>query len=426
MNALVIGAGISGLGCARLLNSESYDVTLVSNRDFSSRKECEAIGIKVYLDDQDMSLVKDYDLVVKSPGIPNDHPLVSQFTNVIDEIEVAWRFTKDSSYYAISGTNGKTTTSSLLFAMLQHKSARALLAGNVGVSLSESVLKDRGVRDVALEISAFQLEQCPTFAPKVFGLLNLTPDHLDRYDSVEDYYGAKLSVLDRVGTFIRNCDDVEIVKRTQNTTNNVINISLLTRENMDVYRQDEAIYFKDVKLFDLSDLRLVGEHNIMNASFAALMAYLAGVDLKDIVLTLRSFGGVEHRCEYVRTIDGVRFYNDSKATNPESCVVCLNAFKAPTILLAGGYDKKISFDILKPFAKTLKAVYLFGESALQLKEIFPDALIVDSMDSALDEALEIVEFGDVVVLSPACASYDQFDNFEQRGDIFKNLVNNIT
>lgn len=425
MRALVIGAGISGLGSARLLNHESYEVTLVTNRDFSSRKLCEDEGIKVVLNDRDLSLVQDYDIVVKSPGIPNDHPLVSQFDYTMDEIELASLFTSKLHYYAISGTNGKTTTVSLLHAMLLKKNNNAILAGNVGASLSETIIHDRKEKDVALEISAFQMENMRSFAPDMYGVLNLTPDHLDRFESVNEYYQAKLSILDRVGIFVRNWDDKTIVELTKDYQGSVINLSMEHQEGMDVFIKDGAVYFENTLLFVINEMLLKGKHNVLNASFAALMAYKAGVSLEEIQSTLASFGGVEHRCEFVRTINGISYYNDSKATNPESTLVCLQSFTQPTILLAGGFDKKISFDLLKPFSESLKAVYLFGESALELKAVLPQGILVDTMLDALELATQSAVVGDVVVLSPACASYDQFNNFEERGNIFKAKVNEI-
>lgn len=426
MKALVIGAGISGLGCARLLNHESYQVSLVTNHDFLARSEMEALGIKVYLDDKDLSLVKDYDLVVKSPGIPNEHPLVSQFDPVIDEIEVAWRFSKDTNYYAISGTNGKTTTVNLLHAMLKTRDDKALLAGNVGVSLSESILNYPQTKNVALEISAFQMEQTPSFSPKVYGLLNLSPDHLDRFENEEAYYKAKLLILDRVGIFVRNCDDALIVEKTKNFKGKSLNLSLEKRKDMDVYLKDQAIYYNEIKLFDLKDLKVPGKHNLMNAAFASITAYLAGVSLEGIKQALNAFRGVEHRCEFVRDLNGVAYYNDSKATNPESCLVALDSFDPKhTVLLAGGYDKKIAFDILRPYADQLKAIFLFGDSKDQMKEVFTNAILVSDLEEAVMKSQDLLESGDICLLSPACASYDQFKNFEERGQIFKEMVNRL-
>ncbi len=425
MKALIIGGARSGMGVARLLHSKGYQVTLTTNQDFDERHELETLGIKVSLNDKDMGLVDTYDFVVKNPGIPNDHPLVSQFNNVVNEIEVASLFSSNYNYYAISGTNGKTTTATLLWEMLQKKNDNALLAGNVGYALSEAVYKDGNIaRDVSLEISAFQMEGSPTFSPDVYGLINLSPDHLDRYDSEQDYYAAKLKILDRVKIFVRNVEDKNILALTQNYTGKVIDVSLHD-ESKNVYIKDEAVYFNTVKLFSLAEFKLVGEHNILNASIAAVMAFLAGVELEDIQTTIHNFKGVEHRIEFVRELQGVRYYNDSKATNPESTEVALKSFAKGVYLMLGGYDKHISFDILKPYMDRVERLYVYGDSAKQLKETFPQAIVVETMFEALNDAHRIAQAGEVILLSPACASYDQFNNFEERGELFKQAVMNL-
>lgn len=424
MKALIIGGARSGIGCARLLNKEGFDVTLTTNQDFPERQELEAMGIHVSLNDRDLNLVDDYDYVIKNPGIPNDHPLVSQFQTVYNEIECAFQYAPDAKFYAVSGTNGKTTTTTCLHEMLLKKDSHALLAGNVGYALSEAVYHDGNyARDVALEISAFQMEGTPSFAPEVYALLNLSPDHMDRYKAVDDYYQAKLNILPKVKTFVRNCDDANIMRLTQDYEGLVYNVSI-THE-ADVCVKSGWVYFLDTPLFEVSTLKLVGEHNLMNAAFAATLAFLAGVEIASIQAVIRSFSGVEHRIEFVDEIEGVRYYNDSKATNPESTEVCLKAFDKPIILLAGGFDKHISFDLLKPYQDRLKALYVFGESADQIQTVFPFAIKVDTMKTAFIEAKANAVKGDVIVLSPACASYDQFENFENRGNIFKEYVKTL-
>ena len=425
MRALVIGGARSGIGVALLLNKSGYHVTLATNSDFDKRSQLEDLGIVVNLNDKDMSLVANYDVVVKNPGIPLSHPLVSKFENVVNEIEVASKLAPDYSFYAISGTNGKTTATTLLHQMLMKKNSNALLAGNVGFALSEAVYQDGNFsRDVALEIAAFQMEGTPTFAPKVYGLMNLTPAHLDRFASEDDYYQAKLNILPNVGVFVRNIDDLNIMRLTQNYAGNVVNVSM-ENSDADVKVLEGAVYYKDIYLFDAKDLKVVGKHNLFNAIMAATIAYLAGVSQEAIREAVQEFKAVEHRIEYVRELNGVIYYNDSKATNPESCDVALASFDAPVHLLAGGFDKHISFELLRKHAPMLKGIYVFGESADQIKEVFPNAIKVETMEIALNTAVSNAQSGDVVLLSPACASYDQFDNFEQRGTIFKDLVKKL-
>ncbi|NLW15134.1 MAG: UDP-N-acetylmuramoyl-L-alanine--D-glutamate ligase [Erysipelothrix sp.] len=425
MKALVIGGALSGTAAAYLLNKNGFDVTVVSNSDFDSRLDLEAKGIHVVLSDADTSDYDDAVVVVKNPGIPNSHPLVKRFENIINEIELAVRANPLGRYYAISGTNGKTTSTHMLHEMLLKKDKYALLAGNVGIPLSQKIYEDGNLeRDIALEISAFQMEGTPQFEPKIYALLNLTPDHLDRYDSEKEYYQAKLDIIPRSKIFIRNIDDENISKLTKNIEHkSIINISLNTKA--DAYIEDDIAYYKGLALFDTRKLKVVGKHNVYNALFAAVMAYLAHVKVSDIQDVLYSFTGIAHRLEFVKEVKGVRYYNDSKATNPESTEVALKAFDKNIILLAGGFDKHISFDLLKPYLEKIKSVYLFGESKDQLKEIFQDGILVDDLDTALALAEKEAIKGDVVLLSPACASYDQFKNFEERGDHFKSLVSKI-
>lgn len=427
MKALVIGAARSGVAVTRLLHQHHYDVVLCSNEDFKERPELEALGVRVVLDDKDMSLVDNYDVVIKNPGIPSTHPLVQAFTHVRNEIDLAYQWAPHFRYYAVSGTNGKTTTTSLLGVMLKAKDPCNALAGNIGIPLSELVYQrgDEAI-DVALEIAAFQMEGTPHFAPAVYALLNLSPDHLDRYKDAQEYYQAKTLILDRVGCLVRNADDENVMAMTQHYQGECIDVSLI-RQDTDVYYKDEAIYYHDKLLFHEQDLRLPGKHNLFNAAVAAIMAYLAGLSPALIQESLRNFSGVEHRIEYITDIKGVKFYNDSKATNPESSYVCLKAFKQPIILLAGGYDKKISFLLLREVKDKVKKAYLFGASAIQLRdEVFPDAMILDNLEDATKAAYEESEAGDIIVLSPACASYDQFHDYEERGKIFKEIVKNLS
>ena len=305
--------------------------------------------------------------------------------------------------------------------MLKRKSEGALLAGNIGIPLSEMIYKlGNEPVDVALEISAFQMEGAPNFAPEVYALLNLTPDHLDRFKDEESYYKAKLTPIKKAKWFIRNLDDKNIARLTIKDEH-TLDVSL--SNDADIYIQDGAGYFKETKLFDLDILKVVGEHNIFNALVASSMAYLANVAIEDIRYVLSNFKGVEHRLEYVDEIDGVRYYNDSKATNPESTEVALKSFDQSVILLAGGYDKKISFDLLKDYP--IKLAILYGESKYQLAKIFKNYILVENLEEAMKVAQEKSTKGDVVLLSPACASYDQFENFETRGNLFKDIVKSL-
>lgn len=419
--ALVIGGARSGYGAACLLKEQGYDVYLVSRDDFESRQSLEKMGVHVLLNDQETEQFDDVDLVIKNPGIPNDHPLVKRFKRVYNEIDIATQYHTKGTYFAISGTNGKTTTVTLLHEMLKKKDENALLAGNVGISLSEVLYHEKNTyRDVALEISAFQMEGTPHFKPYVYALLNLTPDHLDRYPNEAAYYQAKLDIVSRSEVFIRNIDDINISKLT---IKNEHTLDVSMKQVADIYLKDDVVYFKSQPLFKKSELKIVGDHNVFNAMVAASMAYLGNVRLEDIQTVLREFTGVSHRLEYVDTVDRVKYYNDSKATNPESTVQALKAFDLnKVVLLAGGYDKKIDFKLLEPFSNQLKAVHLFGESKYEMLKTFPNATLHDTLSEAFESAHNMTSPDDTVLLSPACASYDQFKDFEARGSQFIELV----
>ena len=416
---LIIGGARSGSGAALLCIQAGYDVTLVANQSFEQMASLSAQGVHVFLDDRSFPSTGSFDLVIKNPGIPNTHPLVAQSENVINEIELAAHIASKHHIYAISGTNGKTTTTMLLHQMLLKKDPKALCVGNIGTPYSECVaLEGNQERLVALEISAFQMEGTPTLHVDTYALMNLTPDHLDRYDSVDAYYKAKVDLGNRARVFFVNADDAHVMTYTQGM--NVRGVSM--KQAADVMLKNGTVYYQNQGLFEVASLKIVGEHNVMNAMFAAASAFEAGVSPQQIEASVQSFYGAEHRIEFVDEISGVRYYNDSKATNPESTEVCLKAFVAPVILLAGGYDKGISYDLLKDTKTHVKKAVLYGATKHALKAIYPDAYLVETLEEAVSFAHDIARTGDTVVLSPASASYDQFSDFEARGRAFKKVV----
>ena len=428
MKALVIGAARSGLAIAKLLRQRAYDVVLTDLKEVSEKKRLEEMGISVYDGGHPSSLLEQkYDLVVKNPGIPHTSPFVQELSKqgyfIYNEIEIASRMV-NYTIAAITGTNGKTTTTSLLEVMLKRKDERNLACGNIGLAFSE-VVAERGdvTLDVAMEIAAFQLLGCDRFKPKVSVILNLAPDHLDVFGDVEAYYAAKCRIYqaqDENDVFLKNLDDENIVALTQDVKAAVLTFSL--QQKADIHIENGWVKFKEEKLFEVASLNITGMHNVSNAMVAASMAYLMGVEPLDIQAVCAEFTGVEHRLEYITTIKGVRYYNDSKATTAESTEVALKAFDSNIILLAGGYDKKTGFDILKPHLHRLKAMYTFGVTRDQFKQLYPSAVLTETMEEALMHAFDCAKEGDVVLLSPACASYDQFDNYEQRGKLFKQFV----
>jgi len=427
MKVLVFGGARSGVMAAKLLSQHNYRVTITDVNIIPEVIELESLGIRVV--DQghpDWLIEEEWDLVVKNPGIPYHHPLIKNLMErqikIINEIELATWFS-DFSFGAITGTNGKTTTTTLLYECLKAEFADAQLAGNIGVPLSQLVVDGKTQGRVALEISAFQLTGAPNFHPKVSVIMNLTPDHLDYYDSLDSYYQAKTLIYRHQvagDKFLLNLDDSECVKRCVDIKCDVVTFSL--DKPADLMIRDHWVYLMGEPLFAVDTLRLVGGHNVQNAMVAAAMARLMGVQLETIRRVIAEFKGVEHRIELVDEINGVRYYNDSKATNTDATIVALKAFSQPIILLAGGYDKHTGFEDLKPWLSQVKQMIVFGATKDQLLAVDPRAISCENLKEAVALAKQIAVAGDCVVLSPACASYDQFDNFEQRGRIFKALV----
>lgn len=429
---LVIGAARSGVAVSKLLNKHDYDVILTDQKEVTQKSELESLGIQVVDGGHpDWLLEKDYEFVVKNPGIPYRVPIIKYFKEknvpIYTEIEIAYRFAPNFKYGAITGTDGKTTITTLLYEML-NAHAKALVAGNIGTPLSELAYEyEKGQYNVALELSNFQLLGIDTFKPSVSVVTNLAPDHLDYMDSLEEYYASKMFIYkncDENDVFIRNVDDKEIVKYAQNIPCQVIDFSL-NRQDVDLYKDENYAYLRGEKLFNIHDLKIVGDFNCGNAMMAATMAYTMGVDLETIQEVIRTFKGVEHRIEYVDTIDGVRFYNDTKATNTHSACAALSAFDKNVILLCGGKDKHISFDDLKHYDNKVKHCFSFGQTKDYFKPIFTHQTSVETMEEALKEAVKVAQKGDVILLSPACSSFDQFKNYEVRGEIFKELVHNL-
>lgn len=416
MNVLIIGAGRSGIGVARLLSKQTMNLRLVNENQFPEHEELLELGLEVKIVSFSELNTENYDLVIKAPG-------VSGFPEAINEIEIASHIAPEYKLYAISGTNGKTTATKLFHSMLLKHNTNALAVGNIGYSMSQAIYDcGVGARNVALEVSSFQMEGLKETKFEAYALMNLSPDHLDRYLSVEAYYQVKLKMLNNSRYKIINIDDEIIMSRIDSKLNF---LSLSIQQKADIYLKNETVFFKDILMFNRKDLVVPGEHNLMNAMFASCLAYLAGVSIENIREALHEFKGVEHRLEFVRELDGVGYFNDSKATNPESTAVCLKSFDQEILLIAGGFDKKISFDLLAQYSNKIKNIYVFGASAMLLKKVFPKALVFETMLEATQAAHNDAIQGDLLVLSPACASYDQFKDFEERGNIFKDYIKTL-
>ena len=436
----ILGAGESGTGAAVLAKRKGNDV-FVSDANVIKQK------YKNMLHENDVPFeegghtdqVYNADLVIKSPGIPFSAEVVKRFLSrdikVIDEIEFAFQHT-DTKIIAVTGTNGKTTTTLLLNYLLKSAGLKSIAAGNVGQSFARAVLEEKPDYFV-VEVSSFQLEGIESFKPHIAILLNITPDHLDRYDgSMEKYAAAKMRIamnMDDKDYFIYYADDPQIRKSLQLLPGNVIKKSVsLHKEDADAFYDDQMLKFAEYSDFEIAveDLALKGPHNYINCMCAALAAKLVNVKKKKILKGLQKFINAPHRMEKVAKVKEVKFINDSKATNVQSAKYALESFNTPIVWIAGGVDKGNDYTLISELVKRkVKVLICLGKDNQKLKEAFEGVVEtvveVSSMQDAVNFSITYADPGDIVLLSPACASFDLFLNYEDRGNQFKNAVRKL-
>ena len=426
MKVLVIGSAKSGNAVARLLNHQGYSVIITDMNEIKEKEELEAVGIEVFEKGHPEFLKNtDYEFVVKNPGIKYTVPFIDYFVKnnvkIYTEIEIAYRYATNFRYAAVTGTNGKTTITSMLYECLKMNN-QAIVAGNIGTPLSEwALLEKDNVKDVALELSNFQLLGIEKFRPSVSVVCNLAPDHLDYMPTLESYYESKFNIAMNQKDddwFLRNVDDEEVMKYAKDIQCRVIDFSLV-RDDVDLYIKDNEVFFENEHLFYVNDLKVVGKHNVSNAMIAGTMALRLGVSRENVEKALTNFKGIEHRLEYIGEKDGVKFYNDSKATNTQAACIALASFDKNILLLAGGYDKGIPFSEMHDYDSRVKHCFAFGQTKEKIASEFTNVTLCETMHDALEKAMKVATSGDIVLLSPACASYDQFKSYEQRGDIFR-------
>ncbi len=438
-NILILGLARSGLAAAKLLRQLGAAVTVSERKspeEIPEKAELEALGVRLTGQTPEI-FEEDYDLAIKNPGINGNLWFVRRLRErgipVITEIELAYRVAAPQFYIAVTGTNGKTTTASLLYEILQKAfPGKAHLTGNIGKALCETVMENDLLHQaghyVVLEISNFQLVDIVDFCPNVAVILNLAPDHIDFMGSEDAYYRSKCRVyenMDENGVFLKNADDPLIETYTNLLPVKAKTFTFSIEKPAELYADAQNVILNNRILFPLRDLKIVGRHNVQNVLAAVGAALAAGADEASIIAAVQGFSGVEHRIEFVRELDGVRYYNDSKGTNVDATVTALKAFSQPVILLAGGYEKGLSFTPLKPYLKNVKQVVGFGACGERLiRELTENSgILVENLAQALDAARKLAEAGDVVLLSPTTSSFDQYSCFEERGDHFKSLVN---
>ena len=443
---LVFGTGISGIGAAHLLLARGAEVVLY---DGNTEKDKEALlaefpagsKVRIVLGELPEAEMEQLDLVVMSPGVPCDLPVVlamkGKGIRIWGEVELAYECGK-GDVLAVTGTNGKTTTTSLLGAIMQASHPEVYIVGNIGNPYTEAAPKMTDDAVTVAEISSFQLETIEKFAPKVSAILNITPDHLNRHHTMEEYIRVKELITKNQtesDTCVLNYED-EILREFGKTLHTkVIYFSSLHKLEKGMYLDDGEICYRDEngvqKICRTTELNLPGRHNHENVMAAAAMALAYGVPLEVIRKVVCAFKAVEHRIEFVTEKNGVVYYNDSKGTNPDAAIKGIQAMDRPTLLIGGGYDKGSSYsEWIQAFDGKVKYLVLIGQTrekiAAEAKALgFTDIVFADSLAEAVQFCADHAKKGDAVLLSPACASWGMFPNYEVRGKMFKELVNNL-
>lgn len=437
---LVLGLAKSGVGAANLLHRLGAFVTVNDNKPLSENPEAQGLleqGITVICGSHPVELLDEgFELIVKNPGIPYHNEMIQAAIEkgipIITEVELAYQIS-EAPFIAITGTNGKTTTTTLIFEMLKAGNKAPLIAGNIGTVASEVAQEATSENTIVIELSSFQLMGITTFKPRIAVLTNLYDAHLDYHGTRDEYWSAKANITKyQTGEdfFIVNGDQESTFEISQRSDASSVPFSTKQFQPNGAYVLDETLYFKEEKIIDIADIVLPGAHNLENILSAVAAAKLTDVSNEAIVEVLTTFTGVKHRLQYLGEIEGRKFYNDSKATNILATEKALTAFKTPIVLLAGGLDRGNGFDELIPFLHNVKIVVTFGQTAPKIEEVAKKAGIktivrVDNVEKAVPVAFTHSSPGDVILLSPACASWDQYKTFEVRGDIFINAVHKL-
>jgi UDP-N-acetylmuramoylalanine--D-glutamate ligase len=453
-SAAVLGIGKSGVAASHLLHSVGAQVTIVDEKDESVLVDQIASlrqrAIRVLTGMALQEALHDVDLVVLSPGVPSNHPALRKVRDrgvrIIGEIELAFWFL-DVPLIAVTGTNGKSTTVRLIGAMLEESGKKAFVGGNVGVPLCEAVLpasasdwpqlpSTTSYEFVIAEVSSFQLETIEQFHPWISALLNITPDHLDRHPSLSHYQASKQKIFKNQtvnDVAVLNLDDPIVAGMEGGLSAAVIGFSLVRSLQQGVYLQGHEIKARinglEMVVVAKDQIRLPGNHNLANVLAAVAIGILCGCPLEAIRRVVSTFPGVEHAMEFVREVRGVKYFNDSKGTNVDATEKALESFDEPLLLILGGKDKGGDFNPLKDLVRRkVKRVFVIGEAAPKLVQVLKEVKPV-SLAGSLSEAVTLAnreaDAGDVVLLSPACASFDMFSNYDERGKVFKRLVHQL-
>lgn len=433
---LIVGFSTTGVAAARYFQAHGANVYISEANEKSNKKQKEidellSLNINIEFNKHSDEFIENADFCILSPSIPPDSPIIKKLEEknikYFSDIEYI-SFENNEKIVLITGTNGKTTTTALTSYILSKK-FKAPYCGNIGISPFE--YKDKNPDYYVIEASSYQLNYSNTLKPKIGIFCNLTPDHILWHKTIENYFEAKAKPfrnMDKNDYAILNYDD-KYLKRLGSEIKAKVYYFSLEKQNFEncIYLENNKIIFNSEEIIDINEMQIVGPHNIQNAMCSIVAAKILGLDNKTITEALKTFKAIEHRLEFIRTIDGTDYYNDSKATNPEASIVAINSFEnKKVVLIAGGRDKKTS---LKEFIEAIKnkisKVILIGEATERFKEELSKSGYYDIVNSkTLEEAIDIASLDkpDIVLLSPACASFDMFENYEKRGEAFKNYV----
>lgn len=444
---LVAGSGISGIGAAQLLLAKGAQVILYDgNAKLDAQKIRQKFEenacIEVKLGDLTSEILHQTELCVISPGIPLEVPFVKQLKEaqipIWGEVELAYQ-AAGGRLAAITGTNGKTTTTALVGAIFENAYEHAFTVGNIGIPYTQEALNMHDDAVTVVEVSSFQLETIVDFKPQVSAILNITEDHLDRHKTMENYAQVKEQITvnqDASSTCVLNYEDERLRVFGRQLQIPVIFFSSVRKLEKGIYLDEDMIVLKTdtetIPFCRTDELNIIGQHNYENAMAAAAIAYAMGVPVDCIIQTLKEFQAVEHRIEFVAEKKGVVYYNDSKGTNPDAAIKAIEAMTRPTVLLAGGYDKGSNYEewLLACLGK-VKKILLMGATGPDIEKTanrlgFFACESVTSMQEAVEKAAVYTQPGDAVLLSPACASWGMFKNYEERGRIFKDCVHALS
>lgn len=441
---LVVGLGKSGVAAINSLRKFGTEVEVQDSKakDQISEKlraSLEKNDVKTYFGTEPKN-VEDYDMLVLSPGVPLTTSFVAKAieanVEVIGELELAYRCCK-GKFVGITGTNGKTTSTTLVGEIFKNANRDTRVVGNIGSPVLNEAISANEDTWLITEISSFQLETTKTFKPMISAILNLTPDHMDRHKTLENYGKIKAKILENQNEdgeyVVINFDDKAALKLISGTKAKVVPFSAKEPLIFGVFVEDNKIVLVNekemkVEFCNVDELQIPGTHNLENALAAVGIAYFAGIDAEIITSTLKNFKGVEHRLEKCEDINGIHFINDSKGTNPDAAIKAIEAINTDIILIAGGYDKGSNFDkFVESWGDKVKHVVLLGKTAVIIKDAaerggYKNTVLVKDMKACVEEAFRRAKEGDTVLLSPACASWDMYNSFEERGKDFKENV----